>query len=117
MNQMIPIKELQRRFLKDPLSVRLGGVASDLSRLSGLASTSDTDVQTLHNVLTELKLFTEWAAQDADYETQKLILSLQRTISRFDLTQFPLSCPTLRKETGKWSKKILSFSGLTNPAA
>ena len=110
---MIPLHELEKRFQRDPLPVRLGGIASDLGRLSGLAKTRRAGPDTLQGVLTELKLFTEWAGKEADLEVQRKLLSLQKDLATWDVGRTSKKfLPVMEKKAKKWSTSILKTSGL-----
>ena len=109
---MISIAELKNRFLRDENSRRLGAIASDLARLSSLAQREPANLAAFENGFVEVKLFTEWAAEDLDLKTQELILALQRTLSHFDSQNFSSHRDEIKQETSKWSETILSISGL-----
>ena len=100
---MISIAHLENRFLKDPLPLRLGAVASDLARLSGLQPSVHNSI--FQNVLTEVKLFTEWAAPDSGLEVQERLLDLQRALARGTSEE-------ISKIAGQWADQILGMSGL-----
>lgn len=108
---MIVLNELEKRYTKDPLSVKLGGIASDLGRLSGLAASSANNPEIFINVLTETKLFTEWAGKTADFKMQKEILSLQRDLATWE-AQLSSKRSLVEKKAKKWSGAILKVSGL-----
>lgn len=100
--------ELKKRFMRDSASVRLGSIASDLFRLSSLARASNK--LAFSGVLTEVKLFTEWAAPEVDLSKQKRILSLQRQMTDWDLSSGRLK--KIQRDSKRWSLAILSISGL-----
>jgi hypothetical protein len=77
---MIALAELEKRYTRDPLTVRLGGIASDLGRLSGLAASSANSPQSFISVLTETKLFTEWAGKEAGPEYKRKFFDYKETL-------------------------------------
>ena len=106
---MISCDELRTRFKRDPLPIRWGGIASDLARLSSLAHTGQRQSQAYQDVLTEIKLFSEWMAPEVKLDSQEKILSLQRALSSW------LDSPVvsrIEKEASEWSEQILKISGL-----
>lgn len=110
---MISRSILYARFMKDSIPVRLGGIASDLARLSGLAQTNSENRRLFQNVLNETKFFTEWTASDLNLDAQEKLLELQRSLSRWSGGPFSKEQLSLvQDEAKKWSQVILSTSGL-----
>ena len=105
---MTPIGSLKQRFERDPLSVRWGGIASDLLRLSSMAHAEKLNVTAFQDVLTETKLFTEWLAPEVEFKDQETILSLQRALSDISLSR----PEEIEAKTRVWSEKVLTISGL-----
>jgi hypothetical protein len=99
--------------MKDPTPRRLGGIASDLARLSNLAHSPGRDLVAFHDVLTEVKLFTEWTAPDVSLATQKKILALQRALVGWGVRDLPgKRFSSIEQNAEKWSREILKISGL-----
>ncbi len=110
---MISIGELKERFSKDPVPVRLGGIASDLARLAGLVRSNANNPSSIENVLMELKLFTEWVAKDINLSAQETVLSLQRNLADWSLYGFEnAQSNDIEKQAQNWSNTILDISGL-----
>lgn len=107
---MIAVNNLRERFLKDPSPVRWGGIASDLARLASAANLS-VGSQAFQDVLTEVKLFTEWLAPDLGLEQQETLLSLQRQLSKWS-GRSSIAASSLKREAERWSDRILEISGL-----
>ena len=104
------LNDLQRRFLKDPVSGRLGSIASDLLRISNLSKQENIDRAAFDHVLKELKLFTEWAAVDLDLDVQKKMLALQRVLAGVRVhSHGELSVQVLFE---KWSERLIQISDL-----
>lgn len=110
---MISIDELNERFAKDSVPVRLGGIASDLARLAGLMRSHTNNSSSIENVLMELKLFTEWVAKDINLSAQETVLSLQRNLADWSLNGFTgARLNDIEKQAQNWSGAILDISGL-----
>ena len=107
---MTQIGLLRERFDRDPVSVKWGGIASDLLRLSTMAHANRLDSDAFRSVLTETKLFTEWLAPQVRFEEQETILSLQRTLSGIS-SPYP-DPKDIEIKTHAWSDKVLDISGL-----
>jgi hypothetical protein len=102
---MTPIHILKNRFLKDAPLRRLGTIASDLARLAQIFSSVTVDKKLKNNVITELKLFTEWVAPDVDVEKQTRILKLQREILVWQRKK------SHSNQVRRWSAYCLKMSG------
>jgi hypothetical protein len=111
---MIELIQLQNRFMQDTLPRRLGAVASDLMRLSGLSKNNPVNQPLFRNVLNEVNFFTEWTAKDLDLGTQEKLLSLQRTIAHWDPAKLlPENQAKISEQAKQWSSKLLGLSGLS----
>ena len=108
---MISANALRKRFMKDSLPSKWGGIASDLLRLSGIVHAEKTLSPTFQVVLNETKLFTEWIARDVELPSQKTVLKLQRSLSKWSAAG-SRDFIKIEKDAQKWSQKILSLSGL-----
>ncbi len=109
-------KKLQKRYLRDPLPVRLGGLAATLGRISSSARTSESPT-TVTELLDEAKHLIEWTAAEAEPETAAELVNIQRLIVLWqnawpkaanDLTQRTL----LSTQAKIWSDQTLQYSGL-----
>ncbi len=109
---MTPIQELNQRFMRDTPMVRMGGIASDLARVTRLASAPTPDLSAVGNVIKEIKYFTEWMAGDLNLDAQEMILSLQRTIAQWKDETLEESLDQIRQKSREWSETILQISGL-----
>ena len=109
---MIPRSMLYARFMKDPVPARLGAIASDLTRLSGLTKIDLVNEPLFQSVLNEIKFFTEWAAGDLSLDIQEKLLELQRTLAGWTDPPLHDRPSSVEREAPKWSEEILSMSGL-----
>ncbi len=105
---MIAAKDLKIRFENDPLSYRWGNIASDLLRIASIASSASYDAKSFENVLTEVKLFTEWLSPNLDLQDQKTVILLQRKLSEWSFKA--VSKNSVAIDAKKWSRKILALS-------
>ena len=114
---MIPNKEkLRQRFLRDPLSRRLGGLAATLGRLSSSARES-SDPLAVARLLEEAKYLIEWTAADTEPETAAELVSMQTLINLWLRTWANTSHhkeqrTLLSVQAKHWSDRALDFSGL-----
>ena len=110
------LRTLKDRYLRDPLPVRLGNLASNLSRLKSFAGNTALS-EAARRVLVESEFFIEWAAADADLSLQVELLELQRTLARWQLGLDGIWEDSekrrgLAEQAGRWSDLLLIRSGL-----
>ena len=106
----------KERYLRDELPVRLGNLASNLSRLKSFAENATLD-EAAYRVLIESKFFIEWAAADASLSQQVELLELQRMLARWQLGwdeiwEDPERRSRMAAEARQWSNRVLESSGL-----
>ncbi len=110
------ITALRARYLRDPLPIRLGGLATNLARVQSFSDhPSHCDMVAL--LIHESKLFIEWAAPDADPTVQAILIDCQRQLARWSLAWNSIwSSPPRRADVAaqaaRWSQKVLELSGL-----
>lgn len=113
MNNEAAIKE---RYLRDPLPIRLGGLAANLARVQSFSEhPKNRDV--VKNILEESKFFIEWTARETTLEVQTELVALQRQLSLWQYGWNVLwADETLRQavaeKAGHWSQRVLEASGL-----
>jgi len=110
-------KEHKReRYLSDPLSVRLAGLAADLARISSSAR-RESGAEIVAMMLEESQYFIEWTAAEAEPEVAGELVDIQRLIAlwrkawpeaKLSQTQRTL----LSVQAKKWSDQILGYSGI-----
>ncbi len=108
--------ELRERYLRDPLPVRLGGLAANLARVRSF-SDNPAHGEVVARLLEESAWFVEWAAPDAPIETQVVLVDCQRVLARWRSSWGQIWAePKLRddvaEQAGAWSQRLLSLSGL-----
>ncbi|MBN1449968.1 MAG: hypothetical protein JW963_03060 [Anaerolineales bacterium] len=109
-------EKLRERFLRDPLSRRLGGLAATLGRISSSARKS-TDPTIVTNLLDEAKHLIEWTAADTEPETAAELVRMQTMITLWqrawdEASQNPKQRVLLSVQAKGWSDKAVDFSGL-----
>jgi hypothetical protein len=109
-------EKLRLRYLRDPLSIRLGELAATLGRVSSVARNSKNPTVT-RDALEEAKYFIEWTAADAEPEIAAELVSMQRLITlwlrAWDNASHHKAQRTLLSVQAKyWSDRALDFSGL-----
>lgn len=113
---MTKLEALRSRYMKDPVSVRLGGLAANLARVASF-SRHDAHQEAVLSILREGKWFIEWTAPVLDMEDRADLVRLQVQVALWDL-----QCPgkwsdgdwrqSLAAESERWSQRVLSMSGL-----
>lgn len=76
--------EIQERFLKEDGKMRLGHLASDLSRIASFIE-MQLDTNVVCDVIEEAKLFAEWTAQGREFEMQTFLAEIQSTLAQREL--------------------------------
>ena len=105
-------EEVRKRFLRDPLSIRLGGLAADVARIVSFAD-DPADSRAVASLLEEGKYFAEWIAPDAPPETQALLADVQVALAVWErrwLKGDPV--PTMRAEAQRKSDELLALAGV-----
>ena len=103
---------IRQRFLRDPLPIRLGGLAADLARIASF-SENPMNHSTVAGLLEESKYFAEWAALEAPLETQAALAELQVTLAVWErgwLNRVPVAA--MRAEAEQKSEEYLILAGL-----
>lgn len=113
MRDWAPIRD---RYLKDELSVRLGGLATNLGRIRSFGAQS-TSGEVVRSLLDESAHFIEWTAPEASIDTAAELVELQVEMARWllawaDVWSNPERREALAKRAGLWSQRVLELSGL-----
>ena len=105
-------ERIRERYLRDPVSVRLGGLAADLARIASFANNSKNR-DAVESLLEEGKYFAEWTAPGAPVEVQSALAEVQVSLALWQrrwLAGQPT--PRMQEEAQRWSDQILELSGL-----
>lgn len=106
------------RYLRDPIPVRLGGLAADLARI-GSASANPANGPAVQVLLEEARRFIEWTAAALDVEAAADLMDLQLALTLWlsawgDAQAHTVQRALLAHEAAYWSDRVLALSGLTN---
>jgi len=106
------------RYLRDPLPVRLGNLASNLARIQSIATRPELG-DAAKRVIRESEHFVEWAGKDAELFVQVELVELQRRLAEWQFNWNEISNDlekrnSVAEQAGFWSEKILDCSGLLN---
>lgn len=102
---------IRERYLRDPLPVRLGGLAADLARIASF-SENPRNHAAVASLLEEGAYFAEWAAPDAPPEVQEVLADVQLHLAiwrRHWLDGRPDS--SMPAEAERWSDRLMELSG------
>ena len=113
---MINKDRKRERYLRDPLPLRLAGLAADLARIASSAR-HETGSQSVADMLEESQYFIEWTAGEASPDIAAELVDLQRFIGlwrrAWPQAQHELSQRTLLSiQAKKWSDQVLIYSGV-----
>lgn len=106
------------RYLRDPLPVRLGNLASNLARVRSFSNHA-TMGEATGKVFDQSRLFIEWTIDDANPSQQVELNELRELISRWRMELIEIWNDAERRsdvatQAAAWSQKILEGSGLLN---
>lgn len=111
----------RERYLRDPLPIRLGGIAANLARVVSFAE-NPISHPAVTDLLYESKFFIEWAGPTAPLEVAAVLVELQIALAIWQSRWIKgYSDPTLRSAliefAREWSNKLLEMSGLLEAKA
>ncbi len=108
--------QIRARFLRDPLPVRLGSLATDLARISSSARRVG-GAAAVEAMMEESLYFIEWTAAEAEPEIAAELVDIQLLLGLWRR-----AWPTAQQENAqrtllsvqakKWSDQVLDYSGL-----
>ena len=109
-------EKMRERFLRDPLSVRLGWLAATLARISSSARSGD-DPTIVAEHLDEARYLIEWTAADAEPEIAAELVQTQRLITLWQKAWENASKDVYQRtilsvQAKDWADKTLDASGL-----
>ena len=115
---MINKERKRERFLRDPLPVRLAGLAADLARVASSAR-HPTGAESVAAMLEESQYFIEWTAAAAEPEVAAELVDIQRLVALWrkawpEAQQQAIQLTLLSVQAKKWSDQVLGYSGLVN---
>ena len=108
---------VRERFLRDPVQIRLGGLAADLARIASFGE-HPANRQAVASLLEEGKYFAEWTAADAPVETQAALADIQLALAVWERHWHRgQPVPMMRAEAARNSEELLALAGLASGAA
>lgn len=113
---MKDLSAIRARYVRDPLPVRLGGLAADLARIASF-SQNPANLAPVADLMREAAHLIEWCAPESDLESQVTLLELQRHLASWRMRlphRFPDQAWRDRVivEARRWSQCVLEMSGL-----
>jgi len=113
---MINREQKRKRFLHDPLPVRLAGLAADLARISSSARHTSGSAS-VAEMLEESQYYIEWTAAEAKPEVAAELVDIQRMIALWrriwpEAQNSSTQRTLLSVQAKKWSDQVLDYSGL-----
>lgn len=109
---------IRERYLRDKLSIRLGGLAANLARVKSFSNHPDhRDI--VESLLDESKFFIEWTALDAEPELQADLVEFQLRLACWqrswaDIWADPERLVAVAEQAHAWSERLLKISGLVH---
>jgi len=104
------------RYLRDPMPVRLAGLAADFGRIASSAqhTTGSTSVA---EMLEESQYYIEWTAAEAGLEVAGELVDIQRLVVAWrrawpEAQHSPTQRILLSIQAKKWADQVLGYSGL-----
>ena len=73
---------IRERYLRDPLPIRLAGLAANLSRIKSFAA-HEGGREAVGSLLEESKFFIEWTGAEAESENAAELVELQIQLARW----------------------------------
>jgi len=110
----------KERFLRDPLPIRLGGLAADLRRIASSAR-HETGAASVAEMLEESQYYIEWTAAETEPEIAGELVDIQRMVALWrrawlEAQHSQVLRTLLSVQAKKWSDQVLSYSGLLREA-
>lgn len=107
---------IRERYMSDPLPIRLGGLAANLSRIKSF-SANEASREVVESLIDESKMFIEWTAAQAEINTAEKLVELQIQLALWQLGWLKIWPDISRRtqvaeQSSAWSKHVLEMSGL-----
>ena len=107
---------IRERYLRDPLPIRLGGLAANLARIKSFSDHPDHR-EVIESLLDESKSLIEWTAPEAEINLQVELVALQLQLACWqrswqDIWTDPLRKAAVAEQAQTWSERVLKRSGL-----
>jgi hypothetical protein len=113
-------EHMHERYLRDPLNIRLAGLAADLRRIASSARHPAGSASVVE-MLKESQYFIEWTAAEAEPEVAAELVDIQIMLTLW-LKAWPEAQHSQAQRTllslqaKKWSDQVLGYSGILQEA-
>jgi hypothetical protein len=109
-------ERVRQRFLRDPLPVRLAGLAADLSRVSSLVRNAPEE-ESVVLMMEESQRLIEWTAAEAEPEIAAELVDIQVMLALWrsawpEARQKVSQRVLLSVQAKQWADRVLAYSGL-----
>jgi hypothetical protein len=111
---MATLSEKKQRYLRDPVAIRLGGLAANLARVKSFSKNLANN-EAVFNLFEETKHFIEWTAIETEIVEQLVEYQIQIAVWQ---RKWKANWNNEKKRnemsaiSSEWSQKILESSGL-----
>jgi hypothetical protein len=107
---------IRERYMRDPLPVRLGGLAANLSRIKSF-SANENSREVVASLIDESKMFIEWTAAQAEINTASVMVEAQIQLALWQIRWERIWTDAderkkIAEQSKVWSNQILELSGL-----
>jgi hypothetical protein len=106
----------RERYLRDPLPIRLAGLAADFERIASSARHT-SGAASVTEMLEESQYYIEWTAAEAEPQVAGELVDIQRMIAAWrrawpEAQISPTQRALLSVQAKKWADQVLGYSGL-----
>ena len=113
---MINRERKRERYLRDPLPIRLAGLAADFERIASSARHPGGSASVVE-MLGESQYYIEWTAAEAEPEIAGELVDIQRMIVAWrrawpEAQHSPAQRTLLSVQAKKWADQVLDYSGV-----
>ncbi|MFQ5633688.1 MAG: hypothetical protein ACE5I1_33400 [bacterium] len=110
------LEKLHARYMQDPIPVRLGGLAANLSRVASFSKHAEHK-GAVSEMMQESKWFIEWTAAELEIERAAELVRLQVRLAAWQVqaqTEWDNESwgNRLITDSRQWSERLLETSGL-----
>ena len=107
-------ERIRERYLRDPLPVRLAGLATDLSRVASSAR-RETGGEAVAAMLEESQYLIEWMGAEAPVEVAEELVNLQVMLALWrrawhEVQHSQLQRSLLAVQAKQWTDRVLGYS-------